>query len=88
MPHTARHPEIVARARATIPSEALIAMVVEMFQVVGDTTRVNHSRLKHGSLDLDSTATRYIFADEALWLRRPIHQGTLTTYPFLSSLAG
>ena len=40
VPHTARHPEIVARARATIPSEALIAMVVEMFQVVGDTTRV------------------------------------------------
>jgi ArsR family transcriptional regulator, lead/cadmium/zinc/bismuth-responsive transcriptional repressor len=40
MQHTIRHPEMVARARATIPSEALITVVVEMFQAVGDTTRV------------------------------------------------
>jgi ArsR family transcriptional regulator len=37
---TALHPEAVAAARATIPSETLIAVVVQMFQTVGDTTRV------------------------------------------------
>jgi len=40
MKRTALHPEAVAAARATIPSETLLAVIVEMFQTLGDTTRV------------------------------------------------
>jgi DNA-binding transcriptional ArsR family regulator len=37
---TALHPEAIADARATMPSEILLAMIVEVFQTLGDTTRV------------------------------------------------
>jgi hypothetical protein len=40
-----------------------------------------------GGLYLGSTATLKTFAGLQLWLHHPIHQGTLTKYPYSSSLA-
>jgi hypothetical protein len=49
---------------------------------------VRYPTAQAGGLWPDSTATQRTFAGALLWLRRPSHQGHLTTAPLPSSLAG
>lgn len=57
------------------------------YAFIENTGQVSNPRLKHGGLGLCSTATQSTGEGALLWLRRTTHQGTLTRYPFSSSLA-
>ena len=67
--------------------QRLTMSIVDLPDLKLSAMQVNHLRLEAGGLHLDSTATLHTVGGVQLWLRGPMHQGTLTRCPSWSSLA-